>query len=53
MNKREIEPISTPFTTDLLDDNMWHLLMEVANIKHHSLAALNLVPLETIDLSYR
>ena len=35
------------------DDKMWRLSMEMANIERHSLAALDLVLLQTVRLSYR
>ena len=36
-----------------LDDKMWRLSMEMANIDHHSLPVLDLLLLQTVDLSYR
>ena len=36
-----------------LDNKMWRLSMEMANIECHSLATLDLLLLQTVDLSYR
>jgi len=35
-----------------LDNKMLHLLMEIVNIECHSLAALDLLLFQTVDLSY-
>ena len=35
-----------------LDIKMWHLSMEMANIECHSLAALDLLLFQTVDLTH-
>ena len=36
-----------------LDDKMWRLSMEMTDIDRHSLVDLDLLLLQTVDLSYR